>query len=95
MRALVIKRFRDKESKKVFCPGDNIEVSEERFSELVAAGDYVEKVQDEASEADEEAENVALESEKVEDEAPEADEEAPKTKDTTKRKAGRKPSAKN
>lgn len=79
MKVKVIKRFRDKESKVINHPGDNLDVSEERFNELVAAGNYVEAVED--------------------DEEPGADKEpeepAPETKNTTKRKAGRKPSAKN
>lgn len=46
MKVKVIKRFRDKESKVINHPGDNLDVSEERFNELVAAGNYVEAVED-------------------------------------------------
>ena len=46
MKVKVIKRFRDKESKVINHPGDNLDVSEERFNELVAAGNYVETVED-------------------------------------------------
>lgn len=100
MRVLVIKKFRDKISKKIIYPGDNIEVSEERFSELVAAGDYVKAVEDnEEPEADIEAVKAILDPVQDNNDVPGADREpeepAPETKNTTKKKAGRKPSAKN
>lgn len=84
MKVKVVKRFRDKESKVINYPGDNLDVSEERFNELVAAGDYVEAVED-----DEEPEKPTPDPEEDSNEKP-----APETKKTT-RKAGRKPSAKN
>lgn len=127
MKVKVIKRFRDKESKVINHPGDNLDVSEERFNELVAAGDYVKAVED-----DEEPEKSTPDPEEDNNENPGAGKEAvkaildpvqddnedpgagkelekptpdpeedsneepvPETKNTTKRRAGRKPSAKN
>lgn len=106
MKVKVIKRFRDKESKVINHPGDNLDVSEERFNELVAAGNYVKAVED-----DEEPEKPTPDPEQDNNEEPGAgkelekptpdpeedsnEEPVPETKNTTKRRAGRKPSAKN
>lgn len=112
MKVKVLKKFRDKETKIINIPGDELEVSEERFNELVAAGDYVEAVEDdEEPEADKEAVKAILDPVQDNNEDPEAgkepekptpdpeedsnEEPVPETKNTTKRRAGRKPSAKN
>lgn len=133
MKVKVIKKFRDKESKVINHPGDNLDVSEERFNELVAAGDYVEAVEDdEEPGAGKELEKPTPDPEEDNNENPGADKETvkaildpvqddnedpgagkepekptpdpeedsneepvPETKNTTKRRAGRKPSAKN
>ena len=100
MKVKVVKRFRDKESKVINHPGDNLDVSEERFNELVAAGNYVEAVEDdEEPGADKEAVKAILDPVQDNNGVPGADKEpeepAPETKNTTKKKAGRKPSAKN
>ena len=91
MKVKVIKKFRDKESKVINHPGDNLDVSEERFNELVAAGNYVEAVED-----DEESEKPTPDPEEDNNEDPGADAKAEQpASETKKRKAGRKPSAKN
>ena len=121
MKVKVIKKFRDKESKVINHPGDNLDVSEERFNELVAAGNYVEAVEDDEEPGDgKELEKPTPEPGEDNNENPgagkeavkaildpvqdnneelgadaKAEQPAPETKNTTKRKAGRKPSAKN
>ena len=112
MKVKVIKKFRDKESKVINHPGDNLDVSEERFNELVAAGNYVEAVEDdEESEkptpdpeednneepgAGKEPEKPTPDTEEDNNEDPGADAKAEQpASETKKRKAGRKPSAKN
>lgn len=46
MKAVVIKKYKDKESKKIMEVGTEIELSEERFAEILAAGEYVKKIAD-------------------------------------------------
>ena len=91
MKVKVIKKFRDKESKVINHPGDNLDVSEERFNELVAAGNYVEAVEDDEEPGD----GKELEKPTPDPEEDSNEEPVPETKNTTKRRAGRKPSAKN
>lgn len=118
MKVKVIKKFRDKETKIINIPGDNLDVSEERFNELVAAGNYVEAVEDDEEPgagkepekptpdpeednnenpgAGKEAVKAILDPEEDNNEDPGADAKAEQpASETKKRKAGRKPSAKN
>ena len=50
MKVKVVNRFVDKVTKQLHEYGEVIEVTEERFAEISAAGKYVEKVPDEAQE---------------------------------------------
>lgn len=45
MKAVVVKKYRDKKTKKIMEVGSEVELSEERFAEILAAGEYVKKVE--------------------------------------------------
>lgn len=47
MKIKVIKRFKDKNSGKIYKVGDVLTVSKERFAEIVKAGPYVEEYKEE------------------------------------------------
>lgn len=47
MKVKVVNRFVDKNTKQLHEYGEVIEVTEERFKEISAAGKYVEKIEDE------------------------------------------------
>ena len=54
MKAVVVKKYRDKETKEIMKVGSEVELSEERFAEILAAGEYVNKVEEpDASEPEE------------------------------------------
>lgn len=54
MKAVVVKKYRDKETKEIMKVGSEVEMSEERFAEILAAGEYVKKVEEpDASEPEE------------------------------------------
>ena len=54
MKAVVVKKYRDKETKEIMKVGSEVELSEERFAEILAAGEYVKKVEEpDASEPEE------------------------------------------
>lgn len=54
MKAVVVKKYRDKETKEIMKVGSEVELSEERFAEILAAGEYVKKVEEQdASEPEE------------------------------------------
>lgn len=54
MKAVVVKKYRDKETKEIMKAGSEVELSEERFAEILAAGEYVKKVEEpDASEPEE------------------------------------------
>jgi len=44
MKVKVIKNFRDKHKKTSHAAGEEIEISKERYDEILKAGNYVEKV---------------------------------------------------
>ncbi len=46
MKAVVVKKYRDKETKEIMKVGSEVELSEERFAEILAAGEYVKKVEE-------------------------------------------------
>lgn len=50
MKVKVVKRFVDKETRELHEYGDVIEVTEERFKEISAAGKYVEALADDTKE---------------------------------------------
>lgn len=46
MKAVVLKKFRDKYTKKIYKVGDVITISKERFEEILTVGNLVEKVEE-------------------------------------------------
>lgn len=46
MKAVVLKKFRDKNTKKIYKVGDVITISKERFEEILTVGNLVEKVEE-------------------------------------------------
>lgn len=64
MKAVVVKKYRDKETKEIMKVGSEVELSEERFAEILAAGEYVKKVEEpDASEPEENPEEQQTEPE--------------------------------
>ena len=47
MKAKVLKRFRDKNTRKIYNAGDIISISKTRFEEILTVDKLVEKVEDE------------------------------------------------
>lgn len=72
MKAIVVKKYRDRVTKKIMETGSQVELSEERFAEILAAGEYVKKVEE-----PEEEENPA-EQEEPEEQQAEPEEEPKK-----------------
>ncbi|MCD8008158.1 MAG: hypothetical protein LUF68_04380 [Clostridiales bacterium] len=55
MKATVLKKFKDKNTGKVYKPGDTVTLTEARFKEILKVGPLVERVKQEAADAAEEA----------------------------------------
>lgn len=59
MKVKVLRKFLDKHTGEVHKPGDVLEITEERFEEILKVGKLVEKVSKEKTEPEEVAETVA------------------------------------
>lgn len=59
MKAIVVKKYRDRITKKIMETGSEVELSEERFAEISAAGEYVKKVEEPEEEKPAEQEEAA------------------------------------
>ncbi|MCD8127489.1 MAG: hypothetical protein LUD82_08640 [Clostridiales bacterium] len=55
MKATVLKKFKDKNTGKVYKPGDTVTLTEARFKEILKVGPLVERVKQEAADTAEEA----------------------------------------
>lgn len=70
MKAEVLKKFKDKHTKKIHHVGDVIEVTQERFDEILETDSFVKKMDDEEEIPEEkELEKAEEETEKTEEEA--------------------------
>lgn len=59
MEVIVLRRFLDKHTGEVRKPGDVLEITEERFEEIMKTGKLVEKISEEASKTKEDIDKVA------------------------------------
>ncbi len=51
MKVKILKKFRDKHTKKVYLPGEEIEFTEERVKEILKKGKLIEEIEDHAEAA--------------------------------------------
>lgn len=86
MKAVVVKKYRDKETKKIMNVGSEVELSEKRFAEILAAGEYVKKAEE--PDTPEKEENPTEQEELAEQE--EAAEQQTEPEEEPKKRGGRK-----
>lgn len=50
MKVKILKKFKDKHTKKVYLPGEEMEFTEERVKEILEKGKMIEEIEDSAEE---------------------------------------------